>query len=420
MTKNQKTRIRREMEVTNRWWNEKIGLEFKPRIIYDEIKKYLDARQIIALTGLRGVGKTTLMLKIALDYQEKKGVKNVFYFSFDDFKEVRIQEVIDVYAKAMKKDLNKEEYMMLFDEIQKVENWEEQIKRIYDNHRNIKIIVSGSESLFVRKKSKESLAGRCFEFHIKPLKFSEYLHFKNREIEDIELYKDEIVKEFENFILCSGFPELVEENEEFISKYIKENIIEKIIYKDITEIFSIREPAIVEEIFKTILYNPGDMINIDALANDLKISRQTVSIYLDYLEKAFLIKKLYNFSRSMRKTQRKLKKYYPTVLTPEVTNSREIMGKVFETMVVMNLDAEFFWRDAYKNEVDVIKIEKENVIPIEIKYGKIEVNPLKLFMKKFKVKKGMILSYETKDMIKWNESEIEIIPFYEYALKKLS
>ena len=418
MTKSKEERIIEAIEETNKWWKGEFDLEFKPREIYKKITEYLDARQMIALTGLRRVGKTTLMLKIAQDTQEKINKENIFYFSFDDFKKGRIKEIINTYARLMKKDLDKETFLFLFDEIQKVEDWEEQIKRVYDNYKNIKIIMSGSESLFIKKQSRESLAGRFFEFHIKPLKFKEYLLFKNKQIENIELYKEEIIKELNNFVICNGFPEIVDKSEEFISKYLKENIIEKIIYRDMLQIFPIREPIVLESIFRTILYNPGDMINIDNLATEVNASKQTVLTYLDYLEKSFLIKKVYNFSKNMKKTNRKLKKYYPMILVPEIIEKSEMAGKVFETVVIKELNGEFFWRDVYKNEVDLIKIEKEKILPIEIKYGKIEVGPLKLFMKKFKVKKGIILSYETKDVIKWEGNEIEVIPFYEYALKK--
>ena len=393
MTKSKEERIIEAIEETNKWWKGEFDLEFKPREIYKKITEYLDARQMIALTGLRRVGKTTLMLKIAQDTQEKINKENIFYFSFDDFKKGRIKEIINTYARLMKKDLDKETFLFLFDEIQKVEDWEEQIKRVYDNYKNIKIIMSGSESLFIKKQSRESLAGRFFEFHIKPLKFKEYLLFKNKQIENIELYKEEIIKELNNFVICNGFPEIVDKSEEFISKYLKENIIEKIIYRDMLQIFPIREPIVLESIFRTILYNPGDMINIDSLATEVNASKQTVLTYLDYLEKSFLIKKVYNFSKNMKKTNRKLKKYYPMILVPEIIEKSEMAGKVFETVVIKELNREFFWRDVYKNEVDLIKIEKEKILPIEIKYGKIEVGPLKLFMKKFKVKKGIILSY---------------------------
>lgn len=415
MTQN---RIIEALEESNKWWKGKFEVDFKPRLVYDEIKKFLKTRQIIALTGLRRVGKTTIMMKIVIDQMKMLGAENIVYFSFDDFKDVKIKEITNVYSRLMNKDLNNKAYLFLFDEIQKLDGWEDQIKRIYDQFKNIKIIISGSESLFIRKKSKESLAGRIFEFQIKPLTFGEYLLFKGKNIKNIELYKEEILREFNNFLYCNGFPEIINEDKQIIKKYIKENIIEKIIYRDIPQIFPVENLAILEEIFKIILFDPGEIINIENLAKDLGISRQTVSTYLDYLDKSFLLKKLYNFSRGMRKTQRKLKKYYPTILLPEVIEKIDLFGKVFETAMILQLDAEFFWRDVYKNEVDIIKLTDDNVLPIEIKYSKIDTRPLRLFMKKFKIKKGMILTYQKKEKIRIDKKEIDIIPFYEYLLTK--
>jgi len=404
------------LEEGNKWWKGKFEIEFKPREIYDEIKKFLKTRQIIALTGIRRAGKTTLILKIVEDSIKSFDVSNILYFSFDDFRDAKIKEIMNVYARIMNRDLNNGVYLVLLDEIQKLDNWEEQIKRIYDNFKNIKIIISGSESLFIRKKSRESLAGRFFEFKIKPLNFMEYLTFKDKKISNIELYKEDILKEFNNFLFCNGFPEIVNEEKETIKKYIKENVIEKIIYKDIPQIFPIKEPAIIDELFKVILLDPGEIINIDDLAKNLHISRQTISLYLDYLEKSFLIKKLYNFSRNIRKTQRKLKKYYPAIIMPEIMEKIESSGKVFETSMVLQLDAEFFWRDTYKNEVDIIKLIDNNILPIEIKYSKIDNKALKLFMRKFKINLGVIITFDRKETINIDSKKIKIVPFYEYLL----
>lgn len=415
MTNNEK--IAEALEESNRWWKEKFEVEFKPREIYEEIKGFLKTRQIIALTGLRRVGKTTILLKIAEEHAKKSDAKNILYFSFDDFKDARIRDIIYIYSRILNRDLRKGSYLLLFDEIQKLDNWEEQIKRVYDNFKNIKLIISGSESLFIRKKSRESLAGRFFEFKVNTLSFKEYLIFKEKKFGNLDLYKEEILKEFNNFLLCSGFPEVVNEDIQIIKKYIKENIIEKIIYKDIPQVFSVKEPAIIEDLFKIILYDPGEIINIDDLAKNLHISRQTVSIYLNYLEKSFLIKKLYNFSRNIRKTQRKLKKYYPTIISPQITEKIELIGKVFETAIVLQLDADFFWRDTYKNEVDAIKLTDNAILPIEIKYSKRDYHALKLFMKKYKINKGIIITYEQSEKVKLNGKEIIIMPFYEYLLK---
>jgi len=405
------------LEETNKWWKGKFELEFKDKEIYRKISKFLDARQIIALTGLRRVGKTTIMFKIVEDYIKKGFDANrVIYFSYDYFRGVEIKEIMEVYSRLMNKDLDDGKYLFLFDEIQKLEHWEEQIKRIYDNHKNFKIIVSGSESLFIRKKSKESLAGRCFEFQIYPLNFREFLKFKGMEIKNIELYREEILKAFNQYLLCGGFPETVDENEEFIKRYIK-NLMEKIIYKDIPQVFPVKSPEVLEEILNIILLDPGQIINIDDLAGDLGISRRTVSLYLNYLEKSFLIRKVYNFSRNTRKTQRKLKKYYPMIISSDLTK-QENRGKIFEARMIISLDAEFFWRDTYKNEVDVVKMIDDKIVPIEIKYSRIETKPIKLFMKKFKVDEGIILTYDKEKEIDFNGKKIRAIPFYKYFLNE--
>ena len=174
----------------------------------------------------------------------------------------------------------------------------------------------------------------------------------------------------------------------------------------------IENPEILSQIFNIIARNPGQMVQMDKIAMDFNISRQTASSYLDYLEKSFLIRKLYNFSRNARKTQTRLKKYYPLILFPEEIENREIFGNVFETFVVNELNAEFFWRDAQKNEVDIIKLSGSLILPIEIKTKNIDYGPINLFVKHFKLDKGIVISYDSKE----NNGKIEAIPFYEYLL----
>lgn len=402
------------LEKDNLWWKKEFDIDFKPREIYEQLQKFMPLRHVIALTGLRRVGKTTIMLKIIKDAFLKYGNENIVYFSFDDSDEIRLQDVIDVYSRLMSKDVTHEKYLFLFDEIQKITAWEEQLKRLYDRYPRIKFVISGSESLFIRKKSRESLAGRMFEFQIKTLNFREYLSFRDKKFDNLLLYKEEILKEFHHFLVCNGFPEMINEDVTVIEKYIKENIIEKIVYQDITRLFKVREPFVLEQVFKIILFDPGEIINIDTLSREIGISRQTISLYLDYLENSFLIKKLYNFSRNARKTERKFKKYYPTIMVPDIIRKKELFGKIFETCMVIQLDAEFFWRDAYKNEIDVVKLVNEKIVPIEIKTSKIEYKTLKRFMKKFKTDKGIILTYDVTEKIEG----IEVIPFYEFLLKK--
>jgi uncharacterized protein len=415
------TKIKEDLVDSNRWWKTTFRVEYKEREIYKEILKYLKLPQIIAFTGLIRVGKTTLMYKIIQDYISKGfNPKNILYFSFDEYKETDIKEILNEYEKIVEKNIQNEKYLILLDEIQKIENWEEKLKRIYDLYsKNIKIIITGSESLFIKKKSKETLAGRIFEFKIETLTFKEFLKFKGKKFQNIKLYEKEIQQLYEGYKISQGFPELVDiKDKEIIKKYIKESIIEKVIYRDIANLFNIKDISILESLLNIFMENPGQIIELSELGKELQISRQTLSNYIRYLEESFLIRKLYNYSKNQRKVERKLKKYYPTIISPNLIFKEDnySKSKAFEALLVNQLKAEYFYRDPYKNEVDVI-IDKDKLIPIEIKYGKIETKGLISFMKKFNVKEGVILSSDKEKKIEHENKIINVIPAFKYLSK---
>ena len=414
--------IKEALEDFNSWWKEEFGINFKDREIYKQIQKFMNLPQIIALTGLRRAGKTTLMLKIIED-AIKNGFesRNIIYFSFDEFREVEIRKVMREYEELMEKNFRKEKYILLFDEIQKLNNWEDQLKVIYDAlGKNIKMIISGSESLFIKRKSKETLAGRIFEFKVEPLSFREFLSFKEIDFKPIGIYKRELLNLFYEFTLTLGFPELVGVKEkEVIGKYIKEGVLEKVIFRDMQKLFNIKDISLIESLLNIFIEDPGQIVEVSELAKELKISRQTLSNYLMYLEESFLIKKLYNFSKSRRKVERKLKKYYPAIVSVNLLFKEDDLSKskIFEWLIVSQLKAEFFWRDPYKNEIDIVLADKEP-LPIEIKYGKIETKGVLAFMKKFNVNEGYIISKDKEETLKINSKIISVIPAFKFLLSQ--
>jgi len=284
----------------------------------------------------------------------------------------------------------------------------------------VKIIISGSESLFIKRRSKETLAGRIFKFKVEPLTFKEFLTFKGVEFKPIGLYEEELIKLFDEFVMTQGFPELVGiKRKDVIKKYIRESIIEKVVYRDITSLFKIKDITVIESLLNILMEEPGQLIEVSELAKELKISRQTLSNYLSYLEESFLIRKLYNFSKSRRKVERKLKKYYPTVVSVDLIFREDELSKsrVFEWLIVNQLKAEFFWRDPYKNEVDIVMVDNNKLTPIEVKYGKIDFKGLLMFMKKFKVDKGYIISSKEEEKRRMNGRVVSIVPAFKFLLK---
>lgn len=412
--------IRDSLRDFNPWWRDAFTIEFKEREIYQKIQKYIPLPQIIAFTGIRRIGKTTLLFKIVED-AIKNGFnpQNIVYFSFDEYPSVDIKKIINEYEELMSKNIRKDKYLFLLDEVQKLANWEAQVKVIYDLFKNIKIFLSGSESLFVRKGARESLAGRLFEFQVEPLSFKEFLLFQEVNLSPIELYEKDLLGLFNDFILTMGFPELVGIKEkEIIKKYVRESIIEKVIYRDFQNLFKVREIATIESLLNIFMEDPGQVVQLSDLANDLHISRHTLSAYLTYLEESFLVRKLYNFSSNRRKIERKLKKYYPSLISVDLLFKEDnfSQSRVFEWLLINQLKPEFFWRDPYKNEVDMV-LGKDKIVPVEIKFGRIKIKGMFTFLKKFKLTRGLIITPEKEDIQSVEGKMINIVPAYKFLLE---
>ncbi len=420
------TNIKKLIISYNPWWENNFSLNYKEREIYNaDIKKFINTPQIIALTGIRRVGKTTIIYKIINDYiAQKIDPKSIFYFSFDSTKNIDLMELIDEYELITKKSIKKDKLIFCFDEIQKVEDWENKLKTIYDIQKlkeNIKIYISGSESLFIKKKSKESLAGRIFDFKVSQLSFKEYLNFKDIDYSNVLLQESTLIKSFDNYILTQGFPELINTNKDIeVMKTYTGDILEKVMYSDIIKQYNIRDIPTLESIIKIISKEPGQILDLVSLSNELKVSRQTISTYIQYLIDSFLIKKIYNYSKNTRKSEKKLKKYYPAIISNSVLFSNDILlrSKVFENLVINQTDVDFFWRDDYKNEVDAVFVGK-SIIPLEIKYGKVDIKGIIRFLKAHKLKEGYIISYkEERDIKEKGKPTIHVIPAWKFLLNK--
>ncbi len=416
--------IKDVLQDSNPWWKEEFTVEFKDRDIYEKIKKFLPLPQMIAFTGLRRVGKTTLMFKIVEDYiRNGFDPRNIIYFSFDEFRATEIRVVMKEYEALLEKDFKKGNYLLLLDEIQKLTNWEDQLKRIYDTFsKNVKIVVTGSESLLIRNTSKETLAGRLLDFKVETLSFKEFLFFRGVKFEPIGLYEKELNRLFNEFVVTLGFPELVDiKDKSIIKKYVKESIVEKIFYIDIPRLFKISDASVLEPLLNIFMEEPGQLLELSDLAQELKISRQTLSNYLTYLEESFLLRKLYNFSKNRRKVERKLKKYYPTLISVDLLFKDDDLSKsrVFEWFMVNQLKPEFFWRDPYKKEVDIVLVD-DKISPIEVKYGRVDLTGLSAFMRKFKVSHGYVISTREEREQKIDDKTISIIPAFKFLLSDFS
>jgi hypothetical protein len=406
----------------NPHWEEGYYYEFeKKRALFHVLLQYIEKRQIIAITGLRRTGKTVLMKQLINWLIREKHIKrqNILYFSFDE-KKAKIDDVIQEYAALAGVDLKKEKVFVFFDEIQKLEGWQEQIKLYYDNFLNLKFIISGSQSLFIRKKSRESLAGRIFSFELPILSFREYLYFvdKHTLLKNTKMFEDEIKRLLITYMKRS-FIEILNESDSVWKLYL-ESILDKVIYEDIPAIFPVENPEKLKALVQAVYSNPGMLIKYESLASDFNISSKTLQRYIYYLEQAKLIKKLYNFSKNFLTSEKKSKKIYITAPCFCFFNESYNISKIAENIVALGNNIKFFWRDSRKNEVDFVINLNGKPHPVEVKYkDKIkrnEIKPLILFMKKFNTETATVVTkgYEASEEIK--EKKIQFLPLWKFLL----
>lgn len=412
------------LELLNSWWKEgKVSKKLAPvykRRVFEEIKILSKKRQITVITGLRRVGKSTLMYQIIDSLiQAEINPENILYFSFDE-KVESLLEILDEYSELTNLDWKKEHCYIFFDEIQKLSDWSNKLKIIYDNFHNLKIIISGSGSFQLEKEAKVNLAGRHFVVETEPLSFEEYLELKNSKIDlkKKNLWGREIGSEVESFLL-RPYPEIVSYEElNLVKSYIKDNVVEKVLKIDLSEKFKDINEELATNLLNIFYDEPGMYLNLDELSNDLKIGKSTLTNHLFYLEFARLIRRVKNYRPKSRTTSRKLQRIYPFHWSLQFGWS----GKInFETIVSSVLDAKNYWRKNGK-EVDFLIRKNNKIYPIEVKEGrdisKSDLSSLIFFMKQFKVLESFLIYNGSAEEIKINRFIIRKISLNDLLINK--
>jgi predicted AAA+ superfamily ATPase len=411
-------RIEEVLRILNEWWiTEKVKEELAPafrRDIFKQLEEMVNVRQIVVLTGLRRVGKTTLFYQLIQDLIKRIEPKHILYFSFDE-KVEEPKRILDEYQKITGVDWKREKIYVFFDEIHKLENWSSKLKLLYDAFPNIKFFVSGSSSVELEKEAYSNLVGRHFLLKIEPLSLKEFFKLKTgKKVDNFEIWREELFLSFSEY-LKKPFPEIVFENDEKrIMEYLKENVIGKIVYQDLPKKFKNVNEDLLFNLIEIFYQNPGMILNLDSLAKNLHVAKKTLQKHLFYLKFSYLIRSLKNFRISMLMASRKLQKIYPYHWSLIFGLYREIeKGKLLECVASSLLDAKFYWRKGNR-EIDFI-LKNREIVPVEAKV-KGEIGELAKTLRALNLNKAILLHEEKYREVKsFDNIEIEIIPFFELA-----
>jgi hypothetical protein len=333
----------------NPWWEDPVFNEgIIPRERYlARLIEYLDNKQIISLTGLRRVGKTTLM-KLIIKELIKKGTspKFILYISLDDylFHQNSIIEIINEYRKLHKLKIEEKIYLFL-DEVTYKENFHVQLKNIYDS-QNTKIFAASSSASMLRDK-KANLTGRSITLEIKPLDLEEYLFFKGIKLKkrDKQLYKTY----FLDYIKDGGMPEnVLSPNREYLM-----NLVDDIIQKDITAYHGLKNHQILRDYFLLLMERSGKQLSINKIAKILGISPDTSKRYLSYFESTYLIHLLPRWGKTNQKLLSAKKIYASDLGIKHLFMGKRDIGSYFENYIYLILRNKKTLYYLYENTVEI-------------------------------------------------------------------
>ncbi|MBO3808986.1 MAG: ATP-binding protein [Candidatus Brockarchaeota archaeon] len=407
------------LRLMNEWWETRSISREKARKyrrkVFSEVEKtYFQYNQILILTGLRRVGKTTIIHQL-IEELLKKGhdPKSILYFSFDEMVEDPLK-VLEEYARITKVDWRSKRVFLFLDEVHKLRGWSSKIKILYDSLPNLKICVSGSASIAVETEAIRNLAGRFFTFEVQPLTLREFAEiYFEREMDDFELYEDRLKTIFEDYIR-KPFPEIVKwDDPRRVNEYIRTLVVEKVMKSDIPGLFDNVNVSLLSTLTETFMKNVGMILNITSISRELGVHKLTLVKHIKFLEYSKLIRIVKNYRPSIRAESRKLVKIYPYNIAlsfcfyPELSS-----GQISEGLVASALNLTRYWRKNQR-EVDFLKTNGE-IVPIEVKEkSEVKLNELKnllWFMEKHKVNRGIVFHKGRGKIIEVGDKKIMLYP----------
>jgi predicted AAA+ superfamily ATPase len=341
------------------------------------VNQYIEAElakkhsKIMVVYGARQVGKTTLVEDILKNCGKKilringDRLSDTIPFSSRDLK--ILESVIAGYD------------ILFIDEAQRIPEIGINLKILYDNFKELKIIVTGSSSLDLASSVKEPLTGRKYQFTLYPISFLELSKYHNTH---------ELEQDLNERLIFGSYPNILSiKNRVEKTEYIAE-LTEDYLYKDVLELENIKYHQKLRDLLRLLAFQIGSEVSINELAMRLGLNQDTVARYIDLLEKSFVIFTLHGFSRNLRKEVSKKPKIYfydLGIRNAIIGNFNEIaarndIGALWENFLIIerlkkneyskHLCLKYFWRTYTGAELDYIEEYGSKLYGYEFKWSK--------------------------------------------------
>jgi predicted AAA+ superfamily ATPase len=382
-------------------------------------KRLKEKRRFIqVIMGPRQIGKTTMIEQLL-----KKTKSPQYFISADGaaaYKGLWIEQHWDI-ARNMFRQSGAKDFVFVMDEIQKIENWSETVKLLWDEdtrqHRQIKVILLGSSRLLLQKGLTESMAGRFETTYLGHWSF-------------MEMHKafgwDE-----KRFVWFGGYPGsagLIKDESRW-KHYVSQSLIETSISRDILMLTRVDKPVLMKRLFELGCLYSGQILSFTKILGQLQDSGNTITLshYLDLLNTAGLLAGIEKYSADKIRQRSSSPKFlvHNTALISsqnietfkEVNTKPEQWGRMVESAVGAHLlnyslteDYQlFYWRHR-DNEIDFVLKKGNKIIGLEVKSGATQkLSGMIAFKKQFKPEKTFLIGttgLSWQEFLKMNPAEL--------------
>ena len=402
-----------------------IGIE---REILLDLEEVIKSPLVTVISGLRRVGKSTLLAQIA-----KKYLSESFYFvNFEDERLLNFQtQDFDLLHETLI-SLYGERRTFLFDEIQNIPEWERFVRRLHD--QGYKFIVTGSNASLLSQELGTRLTGRSTRVELFPFSFREFLSFRNVHLVETTqplttLERGRMLKLMDEYLAKGGIPDSLKYPELPIHKTLYDDVL----YRDIAARYQLENVKSLKELAFYLVSNPASLISFNKLKELLKLgSVNTVKSYVDYLENSWLFFILNKYAYSVKEQQIAAKKIYAidTGLIGSVAFTfSENKGKAMENAAFLQLRRTagdfYYYKTSSGHEVDFFLPATKTFIQVARQLHsedtrQREIRALLEAATEQKDTKLLILTENERDTISVDRLTIDLLPLYEWLFGERS
>jgi predicted AAA+ superfamily ATPase len=406
------------------------------RRIYSEIEDHLNHKEITIIVGPRQVGKTTLLRQLQTELTAR-GSRTIF-FNLDYQTDFGYFQSHDRLLAKIKLEFGGAPGYVFIDEIQRLLNAGLFLKGIYDLDLPYKLIVTGSGSIELKEKIKESLTGRKRMFNMLPVSFLEYTDYETGYDYSDRLHKYLHIEQtryktlLNEYLIYGGYPRIATEKDPVEKRKLMDEIFSSYIEKDLVYLLHQKDPQTLVMLFGLLAARTGQLLNFSELASHCGISVALVKKYFYYFENTFSVKFIKPFYSNFNKeiTKSPVPYFLDTGLrnfllgTYGHTLNVNDSGYVFQNLIYVTLLTKLqwsgntihFWRSLDKAEVDFVINKHSAQIPVEVKYSSIKkvtlTGSLRSFIRKYSPAVCLVINIDFEAEVQYNGSKVYFIPFY--------